>query len=102
MYNHLRQISYLEETRTHWLSAVKPLNTELHRIMKKTRNIYHMQIRKCKKAEETVRKNKLLDACLNGQGNLFKEVKAIRKTRKVVATSIDGVSENVPDHFKNI
>ena len=32
-----------------WKSADKPLNTELHKIMKKTRNSYHYQIRKMKK-----------------------------------------------------
>ena len=35
-------------------------------------------------------------------GNLFKEIKTLRKTTPVVATSIDGVQENVPEHFKDI
>ena len=35
-----------------WISAEKPINNELHKIMKRTRNIYHLQIRKCKKAAE--------------------------------------------------
>ena len=45
-----------------WVSAGKPLNTELHRIMKKTRNTYHFHYRKCKKSEQLIVKNKLLDA----------------------------------------
>ena len=39
-----------------WVSAGKPLNTELHRIMKKTRNTYHFHYRKCKKSEEIIAK----------------------------------------------
>ena len=85
-----------------WQSAGRPLNTELHRIMKKTRNVFHMQARKCRKAEEKIRKNKLLDACINGDSDLFKEIKEMRKTKKVVANTIDGVSKNIPEHFKNI
>ena len=85
-----------------WQSAGRPLNTDLHRLMKKTRNIYHMQAKKCRKREEIIRKNKLLDACLNGNGNLFKEIKSMRQTKQIVATSIDGETANVPNHFKNI
>ena len=70
--------------------------------MKRTKNIYHYQFCKVKKAEDTIKKNKLLDACLNDGGDLFKEIKSIRKTRQVVANSIDGVVENILDHFRNI
>ena len=45
-----------------WNSYGRPVNTEEHQMMKRTRNLYHYQIRKCKKAEENVKKNKLLDA----------------------------------------
>ena len=37
-----------------WVSAGKPLNTELHRIMKKTRNTYHFHYRKCSKKSEDI------------------------------------------------
>ena len=63
-----------------WQSAGRPINTELHRIMKRCRNIYHYQIRKCKKAENIIRRNKLLDACLNGNREVFKEIKTLRKS----------------------
>ena len=42
-----------------WLSAGKPVNCELHSIMKRTRNVFHMMIRKCKRAKEEMSKNKL-------------------------------------------
>ena len=72
--------------------------------MKRTRNLYHYQFNKCRKAEEKIRSNNLLNACLNSSdgSDIFKEIKAMRKTKQVIATSIDGVKENIPDHFKTI
>ena len=43
-----------------------------------------------------------MDAYLNGNGDIFKEIMSMRKTEQVVATSIDGETENVPNHFKDI
>ena len=71
--------------------------------MKRTRNIYHYQFRKCQRAEETIKKNKLIEACINNRSeDLFKEIKSLRSTKQLVATSIDGVKENIPNHFKEI
>ena len=85
-----------------WLSCGKPINNDVHRIMKRTKNIYHYQFRKNKKAEDIVKKSKLLDACLNGGGDIFKEVKSLRNTRQVVANTMDGVVEGIPEHFRTI
>ena len=85
-----------------WKSADRPLNTELHKIMKRTRNIYHYQYKKCKKAEKEIKKNKLLKACVDKEGDLFKELKNMRKAPPVTAFSIDGVSKDIPDHFGGI
>ena len=38
-----------------WLSAGKPINTELHRIMKKTKNTFHYQIRRCRRVDEFIK-----------------------------------------------
>ena len=56
-------------------------------------------LRKYKKAENSIRRNKLLDACLNGNGEIFKE---IEKIRMVVATAMDGKKNHVEEHFKDI
>ena len=85
-----------------WKSAGKPINTVLHRIMKRSRNVYHYQYRKCEKSEETIKKNKLLDACLNGDGDLFEQIKLHRKSGQVVSTTMDGIDNDIPGHFKNI
>ena len=85
-----------------WKSAGCPLNTELHKLMKKTRNVYHVEFKNCQKAEDNIKKSKLLDACLNGNGELFKEVKAMRRVKPNLADLIDGVKTNIPSHFKNV
>ena len=85
-----------------WISAGRPINTQLHLIMKRTRNTYHYHYKKCRKAEKLIRRNKLLSACVGGEGDLFKEVKALRQCPPVIATSIDGVTENIPGHFSDI
>ena len=85
-----------------WISAGRPLNTELHRIMKRTRNVYHLQIRKCKKAADTLRRNALLDTCINGKGNIFSEIRKMRKSPRSAVNSIDGVSKDIPEHFASI
>ena len=38
-----------------WLSAGKPLGTVLHEIMKKTKNQFHYQIRRCKRFENYIK-----------------------------------------------
>ena len=85
-----------------WISAGKPINTELHRIMKRSRNVYHYHYRKCKKSEETIVKNKLLDACINKGGDIFKEIKKLRATKPTIAASMDGVHNDIAGHFKGI
>ena len=85
-----------------WSSCGRPLNNEVHKIMKKTRNLYHFQYRKCKRAEEKIKKDKLLSACLGEREDLFNQIKNLRKASPVIATSIDGHSDNIPEHFRSI
>ena len=85
-----------------WISAGRPINTELHKLMKRTRNIYHLQIRKSKKAADVLKRNRLLDACINGKGNIYTEIRKMRKCSGSVVNAIDGVSTGIPDHFASI
>ena len=84
-----------------WLSAGKPQNGQLHMLMKKTRNIYHLQIRKMKRIQNRVKRNALLNSCLNNNGDLFKEIRKQRRCNKVITTSIDGCKEDIPTYFAN-
>ena len=58
-----------------WTSAGKPLNNNLHMIMKRTRITYHLKIRKNKRMLNRIKKNTLFKACLAKNGNLFTEIR---------------------------
>ena len=62
-----------------WKSAGKPKDTELHKVMKRARNIYHLHIRKSRRAAELLKKNALLNACISDQGDIFKEIRKLRQ-----------------------
>ena len=62
-----------------WNSAGKPHNTELHNIMKRTRNLYHFHIRKNKRMLDKIKRNKLLNACLNSENRIFSKIKSEEK-----------------------
>ena len=85
-----------------WQSAGRPLNCELHSLMKKTRNLYHLRIRKNKRMLDNIKRNDLLNCCLNGKGNIFDEVKKSRKSQQTFATSIGNVTDNIPRHFATV
>ena len=69
--------------------------------MKKSRNLYHYQVKKCIKAQDKIKKSKLL-GCLDGDGDIFQEIKKLRNVKQTVASVIDGKSENIENHFSNI
>ena len=87
-----------------WVSADKPLNCELHNIMRRTKNIFHYQFKKCRKAESQIKKQQLLSAMLDPESDtdIFKEIKKMRKSKSVAANKIDDKTENIKDHFSNI
>ena len=67
---------------------------------KPTRNRYHYEYKKCLKIEEKIRKNKLLNSCINMGGNIFTELKAIRKSVPIIASKMDG-NQDVKGVFKD-
>ena len=85
-----------------WMSAGRPLNTTLHRIMKRTRNVYYLQIRKCKNMANILKKNTLLNACVSGKGDIFTEIRKLRRSSPTVVNAIDDVTEDLPNHFAKI
>ena len=82
-----------------WISCGKPIGTEVHNIMKRTRNKYHFQIRKCKQMADHLCKSKLLAACNDSSKDIFDEIKKIRKCKPTTATIIDGVNEDIENYF---
>ena len=81
------------------MSCGKPIGTQVHNVMKRTRNTYHYQIRKCKRLAEHISKSRLLDACTNNEVDLFKEIRKIRNSKPTSANVIDGISANIESHF---
>ena len=75
------------------------INNEVHKVMKRTRNVYHYVLRKCVKSEEMLKRSKLLSACTGEGGVLFQEIKKMRKTKRMVATSIDREKDDIASHF---
>ena len=59
-------------------------------------------MRKCKKFEENIQKGKLLKAYLGEGSDVFKEIKTMRKTKQVVASTMDGEKEDIAGHFGQI
>ena len=61
-----------------------------------------MKLKKCQKSENIIKMFNFLVACLNGHSDLFKEIKKMRKTKKTCPNTMDGISDNIPGHFKSI
>ena len=82
-----------------WKSAGRPVNCQLHSIMKRTRNKYHLEIRKKKRLLERMKHDKMLNSCLNKDMDIFKEIRKQRSCGSTCATSIDGRSKDIPDYL---
>ena len=69
-------------------------------IMKRTRNIYHMHIRKNKRMVDRLKRCNLVNACMSKNSNLFDEIKRQRKCNQTsFATSIDGHNRDIPNYL---
>ena len=86
-----------------WLSAGKPVNTELHRIMKTTRNTFHYQIRRCRRVEDFIKNQKIIENCIETDEELFGEIKKQRRAGLDDNVTIDGASgKAIPNEFANV
>ena len=85
-----------------WKSAGKPKNTELHKVMKRARNVYHFQIRKSRRAADRLKKDALLEARVSDRGDIFKEIRKIRRAPPATSEAIDGVTSNIESHFASV
>ena len=85
-----------------WLEAGKPNLGEIFSIMKHTKSQYHYAVRRCKKAALKLKEDKMVECLLNGDTDLFNEVRKSRSSRKECATTIDGQlgAENISNHFR--
>ncbi len=84
-----------------WKSAGKPINCQLHTIMKMTRNKYHLAIRKKKRLIERMKRDNMLNSCLAKDGDIFKEIKEKRNCKQTFSTTIDGHTKDIPAYLAN-
>ena len=86
-----------------WVSLGRPLNNEIHRVMKHTRNVYHYAVRRVKKQKIQIEQDNMLASFLDGKvPNLINELKKQRASSNTKAAShIDGQvgNENISNHF---
>ena len=86
-----------------WTSCGRPINVEVHRIMKRTRNIFHYQVRKCRRVEDYIRNKNIIENCIEGDADLFAEIKKQRKNAADDDVTIDGVAgKDIPGRFANV
>jgi len=88
-----------------WRSAGKPMNTELHRLMKYTRNQFHYAVRRVKRKESEIRNNKFIKCCLeNNVDDLLGEIKKMRGCHSNNSEVIDGKSgeKDISHHFREL
>ena len=90
-----------------WKSAERPNKGVLYEIMKKTRNNYHFNIRKVKKMADNIRSQQLLDAAMNGDIKLMKEMKKVnnpKSSNSNLPETVDGAvgQDEGVDKFKEV
>ena len=88
-----------------WLSAGKPQNTELHRIYQHLRHQYHYAIRRLRKQENELRKQKMVHQCVEGKVNdILSELNHQRNPKAITVNKIDSVegSTVISEHFKSL
>ena len=86
-----------------WLCGGKLNQGPLFENMRKSRNQFKCAKRMCINAAEALKRNKLVDAILSGDQNIFDEVKKMRGNTNSEATRIDGLTDNneIADHLKS-
>ena len=82
-----------------WSSAGRPINCHLHEIMKRTRNRFHLLIRKKKRLLDRVKRNEMLAACLENDSSIFDAIKKKRKCKQTIPSVIDGHDTDIPGYL---
>ena len=83
-----------------WKAAGKSINCHLHTIMKKTRNRYHLIIRKKRRLLERMKRDNMLQSCVENDGYIFDDIKRQRKCKQTFPTTIDEHTDAIPYRLK--
>jgi len=86
------------------MSAGRPVNCELHNVMKRSKNQYHYSVRRVKNLADTIRSSKLSDAALLGNKQLLQEMKKVKSAhQKAAPDHVDAASGiNIPNIFADV
>ena len=72
------------------LNLVNP--TDDHLLMKRTKNTFHYQIRRCRRVEDFLKNQQIIENCLDSDADLFEEIKKQRSVGNDDDVTIDGAS----------
>ena len=67
--------------------------------MKRTRNRFHLLIRKKKRLLDQVKRSEMLMACLANDCSIFEAIKKKRKCKQVIPSVIDGHDKDIPEYL---
>ena len=71
--------------------------------MKRTRNLFHYQVRKCRRVEDYLRNKKIIENCVENDTDLFAEIRRQRSNDNQEDVTIDGaVGKDIPNKFSEI
>ena len=71
--------------------------------MKHTRNVFHYQIRKCRRVENFIINKKIIENCIENDADLFTEIKKHRSNDNQENVTIDGVAgKDIPNKFADV
>ena len=75
------------------------MNCHLHTIMKRTRNRYHLIIRKKKRLLERMKRENMLQSCLDNDGSIFDAIRKQRNCGQTYPSTIDGHADDIPEYL---
>ena len=71
--------------------------------MKRTRNCFHYQVRRCRRVENFLVNQKIIENCIQDDKDLFKEIKKHRGAGNQEELVIDGaIGEQIPEKFATV
>ena len=87
-----------------WHSSNKPQHGDLYQNMRISRRNFKAAKRRCLNAEESIKREKFVEACINGDKDMFEELKKLKGRANSCTTKIDGKNkpDEIADRFKEI
>ena len=80
------------------------MTTDVYMNMKISRSNFKRAKKKCVNAAEKIKRDKFTEACLNGDKDMFEELKKLKGKSDSFSTKVDGKNtpEEIADHFSDV